>query len=298
MTNRVSPYAYPSLTWDSWVAEGFLAQELLFSGLALMSKAQRPPASIFESDVSTTKHNLTLGLILYTSAVERLAKMAIVLRDLVNGVEPKKARSLGHDLENLVPKALGVQGEISGKSPVIERDLLVLLSAFAQSGRYEDLDFLSSPCDAMDYGQAFLNWWDIADRQRPDPGAAAALEQVFILKSFFEYLAYNVPEIDAEITLGPCIDQMSFPYDQQNLILVSVCARLAARLAEVINEKTSHLRYTMGVQVPEMTEVITQVAYLEHDPYYRFLLPHEDTQAACEEAMSVMGWERSFDEEE
>lgn len=263
-----------------------------------MSKAQRPPTSIFESEVSITKHNLTLGLILYTSAVERLAKMAIVARDLVNRSEPKKARSLGHNLEKLIPRALRGHEENAGESPADDGDLLGLLSTFAQSGRYEDLDFLSSPCDSMDYGQAFLEWWDIVDRQRPDPLSVAALKKVFILKSFFEYLAYEAPEINAEITLDPYIEQMSFPYDEQNLILVSVCARLAARLAEVINEKTNYLRYTMGVQVPEMTEVITQVAYLRHDPYYRFLLPHDDTHAACEEAMDIMGWECSFDEEE
>lgn len=123
--------------------EGYLISSCLATGLTELRKANVNNQGAFYSSL----FNLSVGL-------ERLLKSIIIIDHMIknNLVPPseKELKNYGHNLEELYDKAVSISNEINEKIPErrelhkIDKEIMLLLSNFAKTTRYYNLNALSS----------------------------------------------------------------------------------------------------------------------------------------------------------
>ena len=129
-----------SPTWYALQNEASLGAEMICSGLTLLRKANHAEKMLYNQGF----FNLTIGF-------ERTLKLILVIDYLfTHGSFPsnKTLRSYGHSIINLVKHAKTVAEKYNINFDVqnteIKRKIIDLLTEFAKSSRYYNLDFLAN----------------------------------------------------------------------------------------------------------------------------------------------------------
>lgn len=145
--------------WKAFAREGALAGQLVSSGLTQLRKANYAEKGRY----SEAFFNLSQGM-------ERTLKLILLLDHAIRkgGQFPteKELRDFGHDLEQLFAHAEGIAARLElSRFPAnsIERSVVRVLSTFAVTTRYYNLDFLVGGKRAQGQQDPIALWWsDVA----------------------------------------------------------------------------------------------------------------------------------------
>jgi hypothetical protein len=248
--------------------EGFLISSCLGSGLTDLRSAHVHNKGAFYSSL----FNLSIG-------IERLLKALVIIEHMATNnlsvPTKKQLKSYGHNIEELydqcvtIADARGVAVPARNSLNPIQKEIISLLSDFAQTTRYHNLDALTP----SHVGRDPLDHWGqivtaILEKDVPKSQKEKILSQSNLVASAIDDITVTIMH-GLDKTPLSTEEALALPglHDQAAKYAVLQVVEMLAPLRELTSE-LSHLAYTLNTTEPVFPQMQEFIQWLWDDRQY------------------------------